>query len=113
METYGHLWAVMVENKGDFFTASVWRDTAEGAERFVKAMYPYASYVGADESLQDIGRRAFESIADMVSQLEARVRVSDCCAATTTEVVLVGKGDVPSPECDECGKPCNLTDGKL
>jgi hypothetical protein len=47
-ENYSHLWAILVVNKGDTFTTSVWRDTAEGAERFVKQMYPYAETVIAD-----------------------------------------------------------------
>lgn len=47
-EMYGHLWAVHVVNHTDSFVTSVWRDTPEGAERFVRGMYPNASLVVAD-----------------------------------------------------------------
>lgn len=55
-EMYSHLWAVLVVNKGDTFTTSVWRDTPEGAERFVRGMYPHAEYVGADRDAGDVSR---------------------------------------------------------
>lgn len=56
METYSKLWAVVVENKGDCFTMSVWRDTPEGAERFVRGMYPHADLVVADREAGDVSR---------------------------------------------------------
>ena len=54
MERYSKLWAVLVVNKGDTFTTSVWRDTASGAERFVRGMYPHAEFVGADMDAGDL-----------------------------------------------------------
>ncbi len=48
METYSRLWSVIVVNKGYTFTTCVWRDTWQGAERFVKMMYPYADVVHAE-----------------------------------------------------------------
>lgn len=47
-ERYSRQWGVWVENKGDGFATSIWRDTAEGAERAVRAMYPYAEVVCAE-----------------------------------------------------------------
>lgn len=56
-----------------------------------------------DDELQEIGRRAFESIAEMVGRLDAMLQVSECCCATTTTT----DGTV---SCDSCDKPCTLQD---
>lgn len=53
-ETYSKLWAVTVSNHGDTFVTSVWRDTAAGAERFVRGMYPHAEVVSADLECGDL-----------------------------------------------------------
>ncbi len=54
MEMYSKLWAIVVVNKGDTFTTNVWRDTAAGAERQVRAMYPHAEFIGADRDAGDL-----------------------------------------------------------
>jgi hypothetical protein len=51
---YSHLWAVVVVNKGNTFTTTVWRDTAEGAEREVRGMYPHAELISADRDAGDV-----------------------------------------------------------
>lgn len=56
-----------------------------------------------DDELQEIGRRAFESIAEMVARLDAMEQVSECCCATTTTT----DGIVT---CDACDAPCTLQD---
>jgi hypothetical protein len=50
METYSRFWAVLVTNHGDTFYTNVWRDTAKGAERSVRAMYPNAELIVAEQA---------------------------------------------------------------
>lgn len=60
------------------------------------------------DKLQEIGRCAYESIAEMVAKLEAMTEVSECCAADFTTITIEG---VKGKQCDECGKACALQDG--
>lgn len=61
-----------------------------------------------DAELQEIGRNAFESIAEMVGKLEAMQQVSDCCDADMTAVDKDGRHFFT---CDSCDKPCEPHDG--
>lgn len=50
-ERYSRLWSVYVHNAGEDygFETTVWRDTQAGAERTVRAMYPNALEVYAED----------------------------------------------------------------
>jgi hypothetical protein len=49
-ETYARFWCVWVQSGADLFATNIWRDTAAGAERAVRGMYPNAELITAESA---------------------------------------------------------------